>query len=154
MTFLRRMMKFRKISTGGVVSNLSITSASGILSYATTGFAGNTGITYKTDGTGPVTNDTGGDNVPWYTPTTAGIGNSYWVKFQLFATAGLNSPWDTAAAISNNTIYSLNTDRVIRWSVGAGGVTKTASVNVLIYSDSGGTNLVGSGVIEAFASSA
>jgi hypothetical protein len=106
------------------------------------------GAATMTDGVSIVTNGTiagsGSLNYAgpanWYSPTTTGIGSSYWVKFTLNS----GSAW--AAGLVNNTIYALTASRTIQWSTTIG-TTKTASVTVSIYSDSGGTTLVSSGTM-------
>lgn len=72
----------------------------------------------------------------WYLPTTAAIGNSYWVKFTLNS----GSAWDSG--LVNNTVYALTSNRALTWTVGTLNSAKTANVSVRFYSDAGGTTLV------------
>jgi hypothetical protein len=72
----------------------------------------------------------------WYSPTTAAIGNSYWVKFTLNS----GSAWDSG--LVNNTVYALTSNRALTWTVSALNTSKSANVSVRFYSDAGGTTLV------------
>lgn len=99
------------------------------------------GITFGTDGTIKETGFIGGWYVGpsnYYLPTTVSIGNSYWVKFTLSSGVA----W--TAGLVSGTIYALSTARAITWSTPAL-QSKTASVAIVVYSDSGGTTVVGSG---------
>lgn len=95
------------------------------------------GITFNTNGTmfyDDPTQSTGSAN--WATPTTAGIGSSYWVK--ITRTSG--SPFST---LSSGVIYSLSTVRTITLYSASGPLQSAGNVD--IYSDSGGTTRVGGG---------
>jgi len=72
----------------------------------------------------------------WYLPTTAAIGNSYWVKFTLNS----GSAWDSG--LVNNTVYALTSNRALTWTVSTLNTSKSANVSVRFYSDAGGTTLV------------
>lgn len=70
----------------------------------------------------------------WATPTTAGIGNSYWIK--LTKTSG-----NTILGMTSGTIYALSTNRTVYITTSGG----FSSGTIDIYSDSGGTTRVGGG---------
>jgi hypothetical protein len=72
----------------------------------------------------------------WYSPTTAAIGNSYWVK----VTLNSGSAWDSG--LVNNTVYALTSNRALTWTVSTLNTSKSANVSVRFYSDAGGTTLV------------
>lgn len=98
-------------------------------------------ITFITDGSITFTGNSSPASDLWYKPATNNIGASYWIKCVL--TTG--TQW---TGIANDTILQLNTNRSLSWSInGIGGYN--ATVNVFIYSDSNGTNLVAKGSITA-----
>lgn len=98
-------------------------------------------ITFNTDGTITLTGNLSGSNDSWYKPTTANIGNNYWIKAVLATGTG----WSTG--ITADTVLQLNTARAMTWSRSTVGLT-VATVNVFIYSNSGGTNLVAKGYLD------
>lgn len=72
----------------------------------------------------------------WYDPTTAGIGDSYYVAFNYSGTV-----WD-GSTIVPGTVYSLSTARTVTWSQSTVGM-KNASLDIRFYSDAAGTQLTG-----------
>jgi hypothetical protein len=77
-------------------------------------------------------------NSSWATPTTAGIGSSYWVRFTQTASSGAGqteygSPRSTWVQISSTVIFGVS-----RTANGGGYIQYT----VQIASDSGGSNIV------------
>lgn len=73
----------------------------------------------------------------WYSPTQAGIGNNYWIKFEV----NFGSSWSNTGTITAGTVYALSTARTVEWTRSVLGAN-LGSANVRIYSDSGGTNEV------------
>lgn len=79
---------------------------------------------------------------PWLAPTTTGIGSSFWAKFVPGTNTGttitgtINSPVSLAAGTS----WGIQNSSTTVEGQGSAGV-------IYIYSDSGGTNLVGSGTV-------
>jgi|688.fasta_scaffold129301_6 hypothetical protein len=73
----------------------------------------------------------------WATPTTAGIGSSYWVK--ITRTSGV-----TLLGMTSGTLYQISTVPTAYYNVSPGGF-QASSGNVDIYSDAGGTTRVGGG---------
>ena len=97
-------------------------------------------VQYATNGTISGAGYTGGPT-NWYSPTTTSIGNSYWIRFTLQSGAA----WNTG--LVSGTIYALSTARGITYTVNTA-IALNAEVSVAIYSDSGGTNLVGGGLLD------
>ena len=74
----------------------------------------------------------------WATPTTAGIGNSYWIK--VTRVSGI-----TTSGMTSGTIYSLSSNRSIQITAVYRGQLRLAYGSIDIYSDAGGTTRVGGG---------
>lgn len=74
----------------------------------------------------------------WATPTTAGIGSSYWIKVTRIS--GI-----TTSGMVSGTIYSLSSSRSIFITTAFRGQTRLAYGSIDIYSDAGGTTRVGGG---------
>jgi hypothetical protein len=118
-----------------------VMTVAGSISGQGTGIGTYTGSAYlHPDGT--ITGTLYSGTANWYTLTTGGIGNSYWVKFTVTGGSAYN------AGLIPGTLYQLNVDRGVQYSATAGN-TKAGNVGISIYSDSGGTVLVGSGGFSA-----
>ena len=74
----------------------------------------------------------------WATPTTAGIGSSYWIK--VTRVSGI-----TPSGMNSGVIYSLSTNRSIQITTVFEGQIRLAYGTIDIYSDAGGTTRVGGG---------
>ena len=74
----------------------------------------------------------------WATPTTAGVGSSYWIK--VTRTSGI-----TPSGMTSGTIYALSISPSMYISAVFSGQTRTSNGTIDIYSDSGGTTRVGGG---------
>ena len=74
----------------------------------------------------------------WATPTTAGVGSSYWIK--ITRVNGI-----TPSGMTSGTIYALSISPSMYISAVYSGQTRLASGTIDIYSDSGGTTRVGGG---------
>jgi len=74
----------------------------------------------------------------WATPTTTGIGSSYWIKI-----TRVNGIFPSGMA--SGTIYALSGSPSCFITAVYSGQTRLASGNIDIYSDSGGTTRVGGG---------
>lgn len=75
----------------------------------------------------------------WYIPASGTPGNNYYVKFTTVGNA-----WD--AGLVSGTVYALTSNRTITWT--ATGSAKNGTLTVSIYSDAGGTVLVGTGTVD------
>jgi hypothetical protein len=73
----------------------------------------------------------------WFNPSGGTPGNSYWVK-------GTNTG-DVGAFSNTGVVLALSTNRAFGVSSPAGGPQVFGGLRLDIYSDAGGTNLVGSG---------
>ena len=86
------------------------------------------------------------DNNEWYSPLSAGIGSSYWVKFTLNSTSGssTNTTWTTTTGWlqlnANRSCYVLCTSPSMRY--------RTANYTVQISSNSLGTVIVSTSTVE------
>ena len=78
-----------------------------------------------------------GGDIAWYLPTGGTPGTGYYVRF-----TQVGAPWNPGLVA--NTVYSLSSSRTLAWT-GAGQTNST--VTVRIYTDSGGTVLVGTGTV-------
>lgn len=101
------------------------------------GFAATATFTLNTDGTvtASFVDGDGGSTIgsaSWFTPTTAGIGSSYWVRYTV--TSG------TATTNGASSFTQLNAARSITKSASAG--TASCTFTIEIATDSGGTNIV------------
>lgn len=75
----------------------------------------------------------------WYSPTTAGIGTGYRVRFTLQS----GTPW--SGGLASGTLYALSSDRQVYWTLPAEG---TVNAQVLIeITSSGSTTVLASGVL-------
>lgn len=129
MTFAARP----SVSTAGPVGAWGVT----LSDVQTTPTSATGTVQLNTSGTITGTNESG--DTAWYLPTGGTPGNSYWVKF----TKNSGDAWN--AGLTAGTVYALSSARALTWSVSGG--LKSANVTASIYSDSGGTNLVGTGTI-------
>lgn len=116
---------------------ISLSSLSGVYGTAESGTA-YAEITFYTDGSvGYAASDGSGSQPNWASPTTTGIGSSYWIK--LTQTASYSTTTETGSSrgvwlqISSNLTFGVS-----RTLTGAGGRTYT----VQIATDSGGSNIV------------
>lgn len=80
----------------------------------------------------------------WYSPPTAGAGDNYWIK--ITKTSGAN--WD--AGLVSGTLYKMDVNRGLSWTITYNGVTKDTYMRVDIYADAGGTVLVSSNNIRQY----
>lgn len=94
-------------------------------------------LNVNTNGTLTGTNYTGDSD--WYRPSGGSPGSSYYAKFTMSGDA-----W-TAGGLTDGTVYALSSTRTVTWSTTAGAFTGTLTVS--IYSDAGGTQLVGTGTV-------
>jgi hypothetical protein len=111
---------------------------------STTGY-----ISIENDGTFDVSSDgvswTQIPHANWYTPTTASIGNSYWVRYRELYVSDRTKLTQTGSAL--DTWLSLASDRAIEYAASIVGTDKeVALIQIEISSDSGGATIVGSGV--------
>jgi hypothetical protein len=100
-----------------------------------TGTTASASITFDTTGDVSFTGNGSDPSGVWFSPSTAGIGSSYWIKF---TNASGFSLWDNTGTIANNTVYALSTARTLTWTQSSLGA-KLILTQVRIYSDSGGT---------------
>lgn len=105
-----------------------------VLSDTKTGATATCSITLNTDGTITVAGS-GSSSVPpaWYSPTTAGIGSSYWCKCTVNSGSAPGNP-NTVLALSSAQSFGLT--RAALGSV-------TGNWTISIYRDAGGTQLAG-----------
>jgi hypothetical protein len=120
-----------KVATSGPVSDLTMADA---LSGTAVGMITTT-VSFGTNGAITAADRTSGA-AAWYSPLTTGIGSSYWLKVVGTGFFGLTS----------GSIYALSTVRNVSWSIGIGQFINT-SATFYIYSNSGGTVQVGTGII-------
>lgn len=128
------------VSSGAVVSPLTPLSLTcfGLLGTTHSGT-----INFNTDGTisrSVSSPDSSSILSNWFLPTTAAIGSSFFIRFVL----STGTTW--TAGLVDGTLYSLSVVRSLSWTATTGNF-KLANVAVTIYSDVGGTNLVGSGTL-------
>lgn len=84
---------------------------------------------------------TGEVDVNWYLPTTAAIGNGYWVR--------ANITGDAPAGPASGAWSQLNINRT--WSLSQSSVgTKTCTLSLAIATDAGGTNIIATGTATIF----
>lgn len=104
-----------------------------VVNFATDGSLTFTGISGPLSPTG------------WATPVTAGIGSSYWIRFNSITLGGVTTA--RAAVGTTGTWLALSTLREAGLKAVSTGTTgtSTATVSYSIASDSGGTNIIGSG---------
>lgn len=119
-------------ATGGVVNNpLPGRFASASAAFPSTATAE---LAFVTDGIYTATSQA---NTNWFTPTTPGIGSSYWVR------ATLNSG-TTPSGPAMGTWVQVNVNRV--WSLTQAGIgTVSCVLDLAVATDSGGTNIVSTG---------
>jgi hypothetical protein len=121
------------------------------ISYLRVGTFSPTGaVSVETDGTIDVSPDgstwTQVTHANWYTPTTASIGNSYWVRYRDIFVSNRTTVTHTGSTL--NTWLALTSDRVIGYNASILSSDKEAVLlQIEIASDSGGNTIVGSGVI-------
>jgi len=119
-------------------SNITINNSLLADAESTQVFPTTSSITFNTNGTmfyEDTFQSTGSAN--WATPTTAGIGSSYWVK--ITRTSG-----SYPSGMTSGTIYSISTAPTAYLYSAYSGANYSAG-NVDIYSDSGGATRVGGG---------
>lgn len=75
----------------------------------------------------------------WFQPPVGTPGNTYYVKFTVVGDA-----WD--AGLTAGTVYALTSNRSVTWTVS--GAAKNGTATISIYSDAGGTALVGTGTVD------
>jgi len=97
-------------------------------------------VTLNTDGTISLLVNDVTESADWYAPTTAGIGNDFWVRASV---SGANAP-DVVG--TTGTWQQLSSARQWSLSYAPGAVdTKLATVSFLFATDSAGSNVIGSG---------
>jgi hypothetical protein len=89
-------------------------------------------IRFNTDGTITKTGS-GNGSLSWFTPTSAGIGSSFWVKLTATSGAFSTNAASSFVQMSSNRLANLQ-------QIGAGSAAVTFTIE--IASDSGGSNLV------------
>ena len=116
---------------------ISLSSLSGVYGTAASGTA-YAEITFYTDGSvGYAASDGSGSQPNWASPTTSGIGSSYWIKFTQTASYSVTTETGSSRGVWIQ-MSSNRTFGVSRTLTGAGGRTYT----VQIATDSGGSNIV------------
>lgn len=98
-------------------------------------FGGST-VTFESDGDATGTSYSG--NASWYSPTTAGIGSSHWVRTT--KTGGVGSAVIDPADGAWNSLTA-----GVTWTVSGGAVSYEGTVEVA--TDSGGSSIVGTGTL-------
>ncbi|MPN61520.1 hypothetical protein SDC9_209258 [bioreactor metagenome] len=90
----------------------------------------------RTDGT--VRNYNGATVGTWYTPTTPGIGSSYYVRFDELS--GPNLTTNTAAGITLlvEPVIALNSVTLTSFGI----AQRTTNVRLYVYADAGGSTLL------------
>ncbi len=121
----------------GVINNTVVTS------FVTHAAPATAGVKFNADGTVTRRNNAGTyvATNPWYSPTTSGIGSSYWIKLV---------PRSGAATLSAGTINSvLALSSTLTWemAIASGASTKSGAFDYYLFSDSGGLNTVATGTI-------
>ncbi len=99
-------------------------------------------LTWQTNGTVTIGGSgslTASSNPNWYTPTTTGAGNSYWIRFTQNTSNG-----GTLGGDALNTWHALSTGRMLTLYRSSTGFS-TRTFTVQIATDSGGSNIVSSG---------
>jgi hypothetical protein len=122
--------------------------ASSFAAAGSTGKPANAKVLYNADGT--ITDGgtavSGGHSYTgpanWYSPTTAGVGSSYYIRFTVLSdpNSALN------ASLTFGTIGVLTSGAYVACSAGAGQVF-SAQAKVEVFADSGGAVLIGTGTI-------
>lgn len=92
-------------------------------------FPDSAGATFNTDGTISIDQYLISGPSSWYTPTTAGIGSSYQIRFTLLTGVA----WD--AGLTSGTLYALSSARTLTWSSST--IDKEATVGVEILTLAG-----------------
>lgn len=92
-------------------------------------FPDSAGATFNTDGTISINQYLISGPSSWFTPTTAGIGSSYQIRFTLLT----GNAWD--AGLTSGTLYALSSARTLTWSSST--VDKEATVGVEILTLAG-----------------
>jgi hypothetical protein len=116
-------------------SSIVINNAISCYAFNTTTSSANTAIiNFNSDGT---IDNVIGTTDDWATPTTAGIGSSYWIK--ITRTSG-----DVTGGLTSGAVVSLSAGAQINLFGNIGDVFSSAG-NIDIYSNSGGTVRVGGG---------
>lgn len=127
--------------TGAMVAMMSagnpvVPSWSGSIVHTNPGGSVSGNVSINTDGTISGTRYSG--TSAWYLPSGGTPGNSYYVKFTATGDA-----WDTG--LVSGTVYALTSNRSVAWS--ESGADVAATLTVSIYSDAGGTILLGTGTV-------
>jgi hypothetical protein len=97
-------------------------------------------ISFFSDGTYVITNNPATPtNANWATPTTAGVGSSYWISWTLVGVVGTNG-----SATASSGRVSLSTTRTIACNKTSGGTTDyTAEYDIEIWDAASGGTRVG-----------
>jgi hypothetical protein len=108
------------------------------------GSQGNVAIRWNTDGTMSFFNADSGYTAMnnWGTPTTAGIGSSYWIRFTRTATASFGSPTAATNSTASTGWLQLNTSQEIQTNRSPGQNFFGATYTIEISSDSGGATIL------------
>lgn len=124
--------------TGGRSVSLNM---SGGTANRSSGPGANISLTMNTDGTAPVAGSVFSTvTYLWCTPATLGIGSSYWVKYT--ETITLNNGSGGGSTTGSTGILALTTPRVYQVFSDVLTNTITVSLQIDLYADSGGTQLV------------
>lgn len=78
----------------------------------------------------------------WFTPTTPGIGNFYWIRFLISGSpldAGTSGTWISLSPSFQSWSYNVN-------QIGLGSQSRSGTWTVQIASDSSGLNIVTTGI--------
>lgn len=116
-------------TSGGLASNVVTVS-----SFAASPATSSASVQLNTDGTSTYTGTLTSGSANWFTPTTGGIGSSYWVQLVVNSGTAPNGG-------SGTSLLALSSARSWLWSRATNGVT-TANCTLNFYSDAGGVTLV------------
>jgi len=147
MTFGARTLGYFSSASSNIVNPLTLDGDS-YNSLRNGGGSSSSQVDLLNDGTWtgsgtPDDSSTGPASGNWYTPTTASIGNSYWVRF----TRTGYTPTGTGFASSSTGWLALSTTRGILSSAPNSGDTVSATFTIEIASDSGGVTIVSTSTV-------
>lgn len=95
-------------------------------------------LDFNSDGTWVATSQTYGDIGDWATPTTAGVGSSYWIRFtRTFFSAGFG-----ATATASTGWLQLNAGQGVQVYNSSAQASVSADYTIEIATDSGGSNII------------
>lgn len=127
-----RLLPGKNVNTQVAMSNFYSTSntfSAGLSDSTSFPIPASAGITFKTDGTIVVTGGGSSADANWFGPpgaaAVAGVGNLYTVTFTLYSG---NDTWDSG--LSNNTSYTIDSNRTVQWTVNGGAKFATLLISV------------------------